>query len=431
MSLSTHPFWHTLAEARRAGRPCAWSNPLGGPIADATSIFEALLEVARRRRTQETPLAHRLFAGRTPVPITDAVLPAAADGSMEGYVRRLDEALGETGFVVNDLQAATPEMWRLAAAVSAGLRGADAMPPGGGSFDLFAGAYRSGFFGVHKDDQEVVTFVIEGRKRFLVWPYEVLRDHPAVPPHGERKAVLLDGLDYASIRDRAIVVEGGPGDVFYWPVDHWHVAESDGALCTTIGWGFFADNTPTQLLEQAVKELVDEGVIAPASGLPAPERAGGEARALLEAASGRIGSALEHPALGERIEDKLLTLSTSFGFRTLPPVARAATATERVRLCERALLAWHVRGDALVWSASGAIFHYPAAPALVDLMARLGRGETVDVPTTADALADVIEPAAVRHLFDVLARHHAVEAAPAQCAATFDQGALGVRVAAA
>lgn len=429
MSLSSHPFWYALADARRAGRPCAWSAPFGGPIASAQSIFSALLEVGRRRREDDAPLAQRLFADREPVPITDAVLPGADDGSMARYVRRLDAALGETGFVVNDLQAATPDMWRLAAAVSAGLRGAADMPPGGGSFDLFAGAYRSGFFGVHKDDQEVVTFVIEGKKRFLVWPYEALRDHPAVPHGSERKAVLLKDFDYADIRAEAIVVEGGPGDVFYWPVEHWHVAESDGDLCTTIGFGLFRDNSPTQLLEQAVRELVDEGLVAPPDELPVPERSGGDARALLAAAKRGIDAALDHPAMVERIEDKLLTLSTSFGFRTLPPLARDAVAPERARLVEPALLAWWLRGDALVWSVGGAIFRYPAAPALVELMQRLGRGEVIDLADTATHLASGIDPAAIRHVLDVLARHHALEAAPTQ--ASREHGPLSPLAAAA
>lgn len=334
---------------------------------------------------------------------------------MASYVRRLDEALGETGFVVNDLQAAHPDAWRFCVNVAAGLQRAIGMTPGGMSVELFAGAYRSGFFGVHKDDQEVITFVIEGRKRFLLWPYEVLRGQPGVPEGSERKTALLDGLDYGPLRDQAIVIEGGPGDVFYWPADHWHVAESDGGLCTSIGVGLFAESTPTEMLEQATQELIEEGVFSLPDPLPPPETDGGDARALVAAARRSLHEALEHPALEQRFEEKVMRFATAFGFRLVPREGTDELEGRYFRAIAPGAVAWMVREDTLIWSVAGLVFHYPVAGGLVSLFSRLGRGETIDVPETLRDLEEEIEPGAVLHLLGVLARHHALEpcAAPA------------------
>ncbi len=403
MDLAAHGLWEEIAEARRAGRPMVWRQPFGGPITSAQSVFEAMCEVARRRREGDAPLTHRLFADGKPVALTDTLMADPADGSMAGYVARLGEALGEVGFVVNDLQAVDAEMWRLAAGIMAGLQRAIGVVPGGASFDVFAGAYQSGFFGVHKDDQEVVTFVIEGRKRFLLWPYEVLKDHAQVPAHSAARSVLLEGVEVAALRERAIVIEGDPGDVFYWPADYWHVAESDGGLCTTVGIGLFARATPTQMLERAAQELCDEGIVARPGELPRADE--GDVRALVAAAKSAIGRALDSEAIEARLEDNLVAMASAYGFGKVPPVRARVELGERVRAAAGAVV-WLLRGDELMWSVGGAIFRYPAAPGLVRLFGRLGRGEELEVAEVVAELEAEIEPAAVRHVLELVARHH-------------------------
>lgn len=408
---ASHPFWGQLAQARREGVPAAFKAPLGELVATEETLFAAFKAAARSTSARESGPLIRLYANRRFVATEPDLLPDGRDASMQAYVQRLDRTLGETGLVVNDLQAATPAAWAAAVRVCAGIQRALGVAPGGFSFDLFTGAYRSGFFGVHKDDQEVVTFVVQGRKRFLLWPYEVLADQRGVPHDAQDKAVLLTDLDYAPLRARAIVIEGGPGDVFYWPASYWHVAESDGGRCTTVGLGLFARNSPTRLLDEAVQELIDEGALPRPEPLPAPQ---GDATGLLRAALQEIGSTLEAPALTRRLEEKLLAFATSFGFRrVLPPDADAALP-ERVRLLDPSLIAWTVQGDELLWSVAGAVYRYPAADGLVRTLERLAGGETLDVDWLSGELAEEIEPAALRHMLGLLARHHALDSAGAE-----------------
>lgn len=406
--IASHPFWSELALARGRAVPAAFRAPLGELVATEEELFEALKEAARSTIARANGPLIRLYANRRFVPTEPGLLPDERDPSMEAYVRRLDQTLGETGLVVNDLQAATPEAWRSAVRVCAGIQRALGLTPGGFSFDLFTGAYRSGFFGVHKDDQEVVTFIVRGRKRFLLWPYEVLADQRGVPDNAEDKAVLLTDLDYASLRERAIVIEGGPGDVLYWPASYWHVAESDGGLCTTVGLGLFARNRPTRLLDEAVQELVDEGALPKPGQLPPPA---GDATELLHTALQGIASTLDHPALNRRLEEKLLAFTTSFGFRTVLPPTGDATLPEQVRLLEPGMVAWTLQGDVLLWSVAGAVYRYPAVEGLVRTLERLAGGATLDVSDLARELADQVEPAALRHMLGVLARHHALASA--------------------
>jgi hypothetical protein len=95
------------------------------------------------------------------------------------------------GVVINDLQAASLGAWRRAQALLGAIHDSLGVPPAGASFEFFAGAYRRGAFGVHKDDQDVITFVTEGRKRFRLWPYERFAGRAEVPAGSQLKQVGL------------------------------------------------------------------------------------------------------------------------------------------------------------------------------------------------------------------------------------------------
>lgn len=356
-------FWRTLSNEHIAVRkPGVWRNPLGGPMATPEEVFGWLRSVSGAVRRKDTRASFRLFANGKARALKAADHPTAEDGSVAGYVRRLDATYGEAGFVVNNFQGADPEIWRRAQGVLAGLAEADGVRPGAAIFDLFAGAYRSGFFGVHKDDQDVVTFVLEGRKRFLLWPYEYFATRPEVAAGSELKVVLLKGLDYAAYREDAIVVEGEPGDVFYWPAEWWHVAESDGELCTTFALGLFRDESRFQPVDDDAERLAR---------------------------------------------------TTAFGYFVRPDPLPRGTALPEGAVLHAPVprsVAWNPGDDGvLLLAAGGAIFRFPAARPLVSLLERAASGAPLDVNATVAALGtEEVEPAALRHLIGVLFRHHAL-----------------------
>ena len=117
--------------------------------------------------------------------------------------------------------------------------------PSSVSLDLFLGNYRLSPFGIHKDNQDVITFIVLGNKRFYLWPSEHFSHRPelaGVPAREHAHRVLqipvADGAEYAAIVKEAIVVHGQPGDVMFWPASYWHCADNEAAdLALTVGFG--------------------------------------------------------------------------------------------------------------------------------------------------------------------------------------------------
>src|SRR5436853_158779 len=78
--------------------------------------------------------------------------------------------------VPNAFQALHEGIWRRSLGFLEGLYGEVGIPYGGALIDLITGSYTRSFLGFHKDDQDVFTFVIEGNKRLVAWPFETFRD---------------------------------------------------------------------------------------------------------------------------------------------------------------------------------------------------------------------------------------------------------------
>jgi hypothetical protein len=121
---------------------------------------------------------------------------------------------------------------------------------------LFLGDYETTPFRVHKDRANIFSFVLQGRKRMRVWPFEVF-EQLGLPAGGANPVVDL--ADYSAFLDRSEVIEGGPGDILYWPASHWHIAESTGGLAASISLGFAEDpRQVARVLGETMEQLVAE-----------------------------------------------------------------------------------------------------------------------------------------------------------------------------
>lgn len=396
----------------RARRPGVFRAGRRAPLADAASVFHWLLAASELLRAGDSRLRFRLFQGGEQQQATPALYPSAKDGSIAGYLRRIGGDARNTGFVLNNFQAAHPDLWRLAQSLLARLQ----LSAASAVFDLFAGDYKEGFFGVHKDDQDVVTFVLEGKKRFLLWPYETFADDPAVAHGSELSVAFLRGVDPARYRDQAIVLEGEPGDILYWPAEYWHVAESDGGITATFALGLFVDSSPFRFVERAVCELGREGRSPGETAWPAGSSAGSDATSFLSRMQSDMRSALETDAVRARVEEKLIAHATSFGYLALPdpgPDDGGVDRDSHVRMPVPAALAWSrsegAAGTELLWSVGGAVFRYPYVAAIVRLFERLAMGRALHVGRLlGDLEGDEITGEALLHVLDVIRRHHAL-----------------------
>ena len=119
--------------------------------------------------------------------------------------------------------------------------------------DLFMGKYPASPSGIHKDSASL-CFITEGRKRILVWPYETFTDLPGVradDPYSQTSYFLGDRATLDDWRESAIVLEGGPGDVLYWPSHYWHIGVDADDISVMVTLAFFLPDNIAVPLERA------------------------------------------------------------------------------------------------------------------------------------------------------------------------------------
>jgi 50S ribosomal protein L16 3-hydroxylase len=187
----------------------------------------------------------------------DAFLPAASDESFDGYVARVSRSLGGRRFGLFSGLTHTHDygFWCGLRPFLRDLSDVVGLPLGGWQFQMLVGNYRSTPFGIHKDEQAVLTYVARRNKRFLLWPLDYFahrRDLPVDIHHMEAvkwSLTFADPLEYQRACEDAIVVDAREGDLVYWPASYWHIAvsasEEDSELpVITMGWGAFVNTTP-------------------------------------------------------------------------------------------------------------------------------------------------------------------------------------------
>jgi hypothetical protein len=293
-------------------------------LASLTDIAAGLCELAQRG---ERP---RIYVDGQAVAATAADACQASDGSIATYIARLvrDHSANEIACIVKDLETSHANIWYGCGRLLRALYTATGIPDGDASLMLFAGRYGKTPFGCHKDTCDVITYVIAGRKRYLVWPFEIIAQHLGLDESMRAHSLALDAWDYNALRDQATVIEGGPGDLLYWPWDHWHVAESTGELTASLSLGI--------------------------------ERFGA-------AQPGDVDTAMAR--------------ATRFAFGTVLPEVEGPPFASEDRLVPAMpeLIAWYEQRDQLVVAAGGRIFTVDRRPGLADMFAELARGEPVQV----------------------------------------------------
>lgn len=324
-------FWARYLAAHSLRETAELRAPLPQPLLTSDELF-ALLVAAADSIRQGTPRELRLYLGdqkmvrrQTGEQLGAAygqLLPRRSDRTLAGYGERLRTRHATPCFAImlNDCQTLSPTVWARVRDFAAGLVERTGFPLGGVDANLFAGNYRRTPFGVHTDDRDVFTWIVEGPKRFLVWPWKQLA--PLFGPEARRPR---QPHDYADLRARAQRLSGRSGDLLYWPREYWHVAEAGaGELCATLSIGI----DPRLPARAWGKELLGN-LAALAVGEPASSHGPGPAAAHRRHPAEevppdllRVIAAVAEGSMAERFERELrlrwMCWRTALGLRTPP-----------------------------------------------------------------------------------------------------------------
>ncbi|WP_375766557.1 cupin domain-containing protein [Archangium gephyra] len=260
-------FWKTFAAETWDQQPRVFKNLFDGRLLIPT---EELFRVVADEQAQYAQVAgdwmkpriSRLIIDKGEVVLRLPYMPRHEDGSFEGWTQRLYKELPGRGFLfhMQRLQSRSRLMFDRYRQFTDGLFEQIGLPSYRVDADMFAGDYSETFFGVHKDLAGNFAIILTGRKRMLLWPYETLLPYVTGNLDPSNLDFTLQLRSMKEIREPPIVLDGEPGDVFYWPGRFWHCAQGNGALSITTNLAVYHTSNP---LADSFPEKVFE-VLGPA-----------------------------------------------------------------------------------------------------------------------------------------------------------------------
>jgi len=363
-------YWRAFTKTYWNRRPTVIRAPFPRPIVTPGDVLRGVVAAGRHAGLSGEDLELRI-GGRRIVLDLNRWLPRAKDATLERYLERLKGA-GEGGQVFVKVKQFQRDLgWTFYSRLRQFLQGLYEITgvPSQAGVELFLGSYARTPTGVHRDEADVFCIVVEGRKKFRLWPGEAIRS--SAPMHGP--------APYENYLKRSFCLEGGPGDIIYWPSSYWHVAESEGGMGSSLSVLLFYGESVFAALTKNMGEWYREiggderdpvGSL-PLSNLHVPR----ELVLTAQRAEGRPGR------LTERLMRSWMELITGYGFMRIPR-ARGRTGLrtdKKVRASPVSpILQWKLNGD-LVISANGRSISVAYDRAIVRMLGRVSRGAVCEV----------------------------------------------------
>jgi hypothetical protein len=268
------------------------------------------------------------------------------------------------------------------------------------------------FFRLHKDAEDVFTFVVTGRRRFLLWPFETFSGIAGLNASQSRTSHLLFEVDYDAYRSQAVVLEASAGDLLYWPAEWWHVGESNGELAVTLAVGIIHHANPMgQMIGAADRLMRRRGERLPSLPWQTADTAGRTIASYTE----WMRDLLADDGLWTEVRRGLLSWVTRCGLKRVPPPVRRSTPLDDeqwLAVTSPSTIACEGNEASLFCSIGGHdLVLTPGAPAMA-LLETLSRGGAHRVGALIDdTLAR--QPAAdreqIRALLETIEAYHGFE----------------------
>jgi hypothetical protein len=409
---SEKDFWDRLESEAWGKTPAVFRAPFADPLLNAHEAFQAW-RLAMQLRSLGRGDKIRFYRNLRPVSNIDDFAPALGELDFGSYFDRLqrEHGSGNYGLWLSGPHVASPLFFRRALGFLHKLYRKVGFPVGGSIPDLFAMTHKSSFLRLHKDAQDVFTFVVEGRRTFLLWPFEYFVKHENVDCRDPLQGYSLPFTDVSAHRNAAVVIEANAGDVIYWPAEWWHIGESPGGAATTVGIGVLRSGNPMQHVSQAFSRSQRD---LPFARQTIPfDRQGSMPylrgyRALLAQTCGA-------PEFQQALDLALLDWITGAGMSSLPePISddRDLPDDAVFRVTSPSAIAWTIDQGGLACSIAGRPLRLANSPDAVRLLERVCEMETFHVGNLLGAMAAGAAHsqafAEAKSILNHLVRHHAL-----------------------
>jgi 50S ribosomal protein L16 3-hydroxylase len=403
-------FWRDIA--RHYGRePFETDDPPPDLAVTSTELFRLLVRAAVTRGAEPTAPQIRFHVGQRQV-IADLgdYLPVEADGSLDGYLARLEHQLGGEPWLLAVERGHVPsrQIWKQAASFLAGLYGATGAMPASVDVEVFVGRYPHTIPGIHRERSGVFVSMVQGAKDILVWP-------------PESTGLPLGSARYAHATARARRLRCAPGRLVYWPAMHWHVGESP-EVSAGLHIAVLDEALTVRDLLAEVSEL-DAAVasrVSPGWAQGDPDDLGLPAE-LDAAVQSVVGAYANRDVVRDRLIAGWLRRRTALGFPAVPPPRRITLGHKHVLTRDGVHpIVLASRDAATSWlAADGRVGYARSVPGLVLLVDRLNSGQSISVAAAIDLATAPFEREVLMRVLTLLAswRALATSAAPREAAA--------------
>jgi hypothetical protein len=370
-------FWPDFA-ARYYGRePFETDDPPADLAISSEELFRLLLRAVRDRGSGPGAPQIRFHAGQRQV-IADLAdyLPAAADGSVDGYIERLEHELGGEPYllVVEHGHVSSRQIWKQAASFLAGLYVATGAVPGSVDVEVFVGRYPHTIPGIHRERSGVFVSMVQGAKDILVWP----PDTTGLPVGSAR---------YQQAAASARRLRCAPGRLVYWPAMHWHVGESPAQGTAGLHIAVLDDPPTVRDLLADTTELDAEVAarISPGWAAEAPHDLGLPAE-FDSAVQSVVTAYADAGAVRDRLLAGWLRRRTALGFPSVPPPRKVILRLDQVLTRDGVYpIVVASRDPATSFlAADGRVLVARSVPSLAPLVERLNSGQPISVAAALD-----------------------------------------------
>jgi hypothetical protein len=380
-------------------------------LPDAQDLFQALVRSATRTDGKDSGAA--IFLDRVKLTNTNGYLPQASDLHLEGYLDRIvgRPAKQELMYHQVGLQLHDEKLWDKAKNFVAASAGVVGLPIAGVDLDTFLGKYRSTPRGIHTDPCQNFMLVVAGHKKMLVWSPEYFENKNfnivGTPLH----RTLID-CDYREHLDAAIVLEGGPGEVIYWPPSYWHIgvaADQYEELTAVVNINLHLGQTKafmlSDILEKATNAVLGNKKVQFA--YPETSNLSGEIKqipALEQEMLEQLRRILNNPAVDESLLERWLRHLSGQGFKGVLPLAANQECPANGNVSRTATLYWSCCRDQLLVGANGHVKRFLAKPELLAVLELLNTNHLVPMKQ----VHDLASPALTQELLGYLMAARAI-----------------------